>query len=732
MNRERFFKHLEDHYIPKREMMSRIPLGVQPDEFWQDVQNRRRARSISLQLHNARGVPYWYVVTNKMIAASERIVDEMLSNEKEFDPYKDTPSASSLEESFFTSYVEGSQLSMQAAMEFLQAGREPQEPEEQMILNNRNAISFAGANLFRPVDEEYIRTLSFILTENMDGGGQEYRVSDYVEIPSMGGLPYELPMALSLPDRVQEICMVLRDPGIHPLIKSGLAQAWVLVTRPFPEGNERLGRLLSQVILFRAGYVFFSEVSLSSLIARSSFAYFNAINNILLPEHGADLTYFLEYFLMLLDQAVSERHLRLTQWTEEAQAAEREMAQQPLASPPESAQGEAALYDDPPFEPDAPGEEEQGEGGDGAELNIALIKKKILMLSKGQSERLATCAGILMNYMDQGKTTVSVLDISNDLKIDIDTAGNVINQLKQKGILYSLRREDRVMLYAFSDEEKPVEEVRNRRAFRKALTRMSQKTHAIIGRSAGVLLKYLGAKKNTISSLEMQNELNLTGEQTYKLCFQLKAKGLLVLIGYEGDHPNYALGYSENPVLPVTKHETAQEFFQTQRTKIEYSDAFMERLNELGSSVRSTKDMRVANMLKKCLSNGCVTFQDYKAAGLDNSWHKDMRFAVQLGLVKKMNDGCYQIVRDIKPGPLPLNDLQKEIASAMYTSFGDEAFSSEMVVATLDYTHSHVSAVLHQFTLLKILNYSVAEENKYSYQFIVNPKENPECFVDVA
>ena len=40
-------------------MMSRIPLGVQPDEFWQDVQNRRRARSISLQLHNARGVPYW-------------------------------------------------------------------------------------------------------------------------------------------------------------------------------------------------------------------------------------------------------------------------------------------------------------------------------------------------------------------------------------------------------------------------------------------------------------------------------------------------------------------------------------------------------------------------------------------------------------------------------------------------------------------------------------------------
>ena len=81
MNRERLFKHLEDHYIPKREMISRIPLGVQPDEFWQDVLNRRRSRSISLQLHNPRGIPYWYVVTNKMITASEQVVTEMLENE---------------------------------------------------------------------------------------------------------------------------------------------------------------------------------------------------------------------------------------------------------------------------------------------------------------------------------------------------------------------------------------------------------------------------------------------------------------------------------------------------------------------------------------------------------------------------------------------------------------------------------------------------------------------------
>ena len=86
----------------------------------------------------------------------------------------------------------------------------------------------------------------------------------------------------------------------------------------------------------------------------------------------------------------------------------------------------------------------------------------------------------------------------------------------------------------------------------------------------------------------------------------------------------------------------------------------------------------------------------------------------------------------MRPGLPTLNPSQKEVASAIYQTFGDEAFSSEMVVATLDYTHAHVSAVLHQFTLLKILNCNSDGEDRYTYSFLVNPKEHPECFADVA
>lgn len=121
MDREKLFKHLERRYTSKREMISRIPLGVQPDAMWQELLNQRRSRSTMIPLYNAKGQPFWYVTTEKMVAASEKILEALFENEAVFDPYTETLPVSTLEEVFYTSYVEGAQISIQAAMEFCPA-----------------------------------------------------------------------------------------------------------------------------------------------------------------------------------------------------------------------------------------------------------------------------------------------------------------------------------------------------------------------------------------------------------------------------------------------------------------------------------------------------------------------------------------------------------------------------------------------------------------------------------
>lgn len=41
--------------------------------------------------------------------------------------------------------------------------------------------------------------------------------------------------------------------NMHPLIKAAVAQSYLLVLRPFPEGNERLSRMMSSAVLLRCG-----------------------------------------------------------------------------------------------------------------------------------------------------------------------------------------------------------------------------------------------------------------------------------------------------------------------------------------------------------------------------------------------------------------------------------------------------------------------------------------------
>lgn len=74
-----------------------------------------------------------------------------------------------------------------------------------------------------------------------------------------------------------------------------------------------------------------------------------------------------------------------------------------------------------------------------------------MALFEGRSERLKQCAEVLLQYLDQGKTTLTVADISQSMKVDIDTGGNIITQLKSKEIVESLRQEEKYMVYTFAE-----------------------------------------------------------------------------------------------------------------------------------------------------------------------------------------------------------------------------------------------------------------------------------------
>ena len=397
----------------------------------------------------------------------------------------------------------------------------------------------------------------------------------------------------------------------------------MMTVRPFRDGNDRLGRLVSYMILLRAGYSFFADVSLSVLIARKSYAYYEAVANTLREENGGDLTYFLDHFLELLARAVEERRLLIARRNEQAIVAERKMAAEPL-KPPVKAQ-ESITF----------GEDAGDYGLDGFQIvslddrNKTAVKDAVAQLKTiagGPTQLFSRLAGYILDRIGEGKRTFILREAGKALDVNPRSLSTCIRILKEQGVVEH-------------DEETDI--------------------HG--------LYRVLLQKKETAVAVRNSGEPELT------------VSGLL---------------------------------------------------DELAASTLSAKDRRIAAILRKCMSRGEVTVNEYRERGEITKWNDDMKLAEQLGLVEKITAERYRILTELKPGRNRMTRHQKKFITELYESFGTESFSREMLTATLDYSGTNVSAYLHKFTLLRILDCQ-KDGLLYLYQLRVNPEDHPECF-DIA
>lgn len=120
-----------------------------------------------------KSMPYRYVLTDRMVRASELLCDAALGQAEEPDLYRMEMAGAMPEEMFFTSYVEGAQMTMEDAMAYLQSGTEPGNIYEHMLSNNRQAWATMMQGLYHPLDEGFVRMLAGMLTEDMEDNGAD-------------------------------------------------------------------------------------------------------------------------------------------------------------------------------------------------------------------------------------------------------------------------------------------------------------------------------------------------------------------------------------------------------------------------------------------------------------------------------------------------------------------------------------------------------------------------------
>ena len=158
-----------------------------------------------------------------------------------------------------------------------------------------------------PITKEEILRLHKLVIDGLvekDKVGK-YRPSDVYVIDDLGDgremVRFKAPDAKLVSKMVDELLDWLKKSkreGTHPIIRAGILHLQFVTIHPFTDGNGRVARLLTQLLLYREGWDFRKIIVLEDYYNRDRMSYYNAENKAQGKNYQTDMDFssWLEFF----------------------------------------------------------------------------------------------------------------------------------------------------------------------------------------------------------------------------------------------------------------------------------------------------------------------------------------------------------------------------------------------------------------------------------------------------
>ena len=185
----------------------------------------------------------------------------------------------------------------------------PRNRDEQEIAGYRDVLSVIHDNFDTiPITQNYILQLHKMLYSHMNNhlAGQTKTMQNYISATYPDGhvetlftplAPYETPKAM---DKIcEEYNRVIGNMELEPLIAIPIFIHDFLCIHPFNDGNGRMSRLLTTLLLYRSGFYVGKYISLEAKIAKNKDLYYNALAESQIGWHEGteDVVPFIKYIL---------------------------------------------------------------------------------------------------------------------------------------------------------------------------------------------------------------------------------------------------------------------------------------------------------------------------------------------------------------------------------------------------------------------------------------------------
>ena len=194
----------------------------------------------------------------------------------------------------------------------------PKNRAEEEIAGYRDALNIVHENFDSiPITPTFILQLHKVLLSHTSTsyGGKYKNVQNYISATNENGNSYTLFTPLSpfeTPIAMQELCdeynRALGEGIVDPLILIPLFIHDFLCIHPFIDGNGRMSRLLTTLLLYRSGYYVGKYISLEAKIAKNKDLYYDALydSQIGWLENEDDATPFIKYLLSTIVSAYND------------------------------------------------------------------------------------------------------------------------------------------------------------------------------------------------------------------------------------------------------------------------------------------------------------------------------------------------------------------------------------------------------------------------------------------
>ncbi|MCL2802323.1 MAG: Fic family protein [Treponema sp.] len=172
-----------------------------------------------------------------------------------------------------------------------------------------------------PLSENYIKQMHKILLQYV-GKDTKHRgkyktlCNSVVAFDSKGkevGIVFETASPFDTPRLMEELIewtrKNLEDPFLHPLIVIGIFIVHFLAIHPFQDGNGRLSRVITTMLLLKKGYAYMPYSSIESIIETAKEGYYRSLRSTQKNIWGSKVDYkpWLSFFLTTLQK--QKRHL---------------------------------------------------------------------------------------------------------------------------------------------------------------------------------------------------------------------------------------------------------------------------------------------------------------------------------------------------------------------------------------------------------------------------------------